>query len=309
MSRRFPRSAGWPQAADDPTPGQGADGTGEDQAPGGAPSEDGALKDEPHASEASVDVGARLTNPGVVSVELGLDASNAPVTWNVSTKGSPHAFILGIPGQGKSVTTRRIIREFGRQSLPSLVLDFHGDMVVDPPAGAQIIDAAQGLQFSPFELSSMDDMTVNTTAYEVAEIVSYVCGLGEIQRNHVYKGLQQAYKSAGGTPSMTQFADAVEESESAGRRQERAGAHPAADRLRAVRRRPAERFVDSWDVTASVIDLSDLTLETVQLGAGGLHSAKGLPRDVPLGRWTTSCGWPSSWTKRTGWPRMSHCRS
>jgi Helicase HerA, central domain len=170
---------------------------------------------EPRDEEAVV--AAPGGSPSLVSVELGHDAGNAPVTWNVSTKGSPHAFILGIPGQGKSVTTRRIIREFARQSLPSLVLDFHGDMAANPPTGAQVVDAAQGLQFSPFELSSTDDMTVNTTAYEVAEIVSYVCGLGEIQRNHVYKGLQQAYKSAGGMPSMKQFADAVEESERGGK--------------------------------------------------------------------------------------------
>ena len=91
-----------------------------------------------------------------VSVELGKDGGGSPVTWSVSTKGSPHAFILGIPGQGKSVTTRRIIREFARQGLPSLIIDFHGDMAAAPPPGAQVIDAAQGLQFSPFELPSAD---------------------------------------------------------------------------------------------------------------------------------------------------------
>lgn len=207
-------------------------------------------------------------SPSLVSVELGLDANNAPVTWNVSTKGSPHAFILGIPGQGKSVTTRRIIREFARQSLPSLVLDFHGDMAADPPAGAQVIDAAQGLQFSPFELSSTDDMTVNTTAYEVAEIVSYVCGLGEIQRNHVYKGLQQACKSAGGVPSMKQFADAVEESEREGKggQNARARIQPLTD-FGLFADDPSGTFVDSWD-SGAVIDLSNLRLEAVQLAAG-----------------------------------------
>ena len=46
--------------------------------------------------------------PSEVTVELGADAGSSPVTWTVATKGSPHAFILGIPGQGKSVTTRRI---------------------------------------------------------------------------------------------------------------------------------------------------------------------------------------------------------
>ena len=123
-----------------------------------------------------------------VSVELGKDAGGTPVTWNVSTKGSPHAFILGIPGQGKSVTTRRIIREFAHQGLPSLIVDFHGDMADDSPPGAQVINAAQGLQFSPFELPpSADERSVNQTAWEVAEIIEYVCGSGEIQRSHVYR--------------------------------------------------------------------------------------------------------------------------
>ena len=69
----------------------------------------------------------------------------------MSTQGSPHAFIIGIPGQGKSVTTRHIIRSFAAQGLPSLVFDFHGDMAADPPSGATVLNAAEGLPFSPFE--------------------------------------------------------------------------------------------------------------------------------------------------------------
>ena len=41
---------------------------------------------------------------GQARVVLGQDAGGAEVKWHVSTKGSPHAFIIGIPGQGKSVT-------------------------------------------------------------------------------------------------------------------------------------------------------------------------------------------------------------
>jgi DNA phosphorothioation-dependent restriction protein DptH len=256
-----------PPAEDEAMSGGAAD-TGEDEAPEGPSAEGGRLDYEPQAGKALEGDGARRGHPSVVSVELGLDAGNASVTWNVSTKGSPHAFILGIPGQGKSVTTRRIIREFARQSLSSLVMDFHGDMAANPPAGAQVIDAAQGLQFTPFELSSTDDMTINTTAYEVAEIVSYVCGLGEIQRNHVYRGLQQAYQSAGGMPSMKQFADAVEESEREGKggQNARARIQPLTD-FGLFADDPSGRFVNSWD-SGAVIDLSNLRLETVQLAAG-----------------------------------------
>ena len=202
-----------------------------------------------------------------VSVELGKEGTSTPVTWRISTKGSPHAFILGIPGQGKSVTTRRIIREFARQGLPSLIIDFHGDMAAAPPPGAQVIDAAQGLRFSPFELPSTAPHVVNQTAWEVAEIVEYVCGLGEIQRGHVFNGLRQAYATAGGVPTMAQFGAAVEEAEREAR------GRNARDRIRPLvdfglfADAPADTFASSWS-DGAVVDLSGLTLETVQLAAG-----------------------------------------
>jgi hypothetical protein len=202
-----------------------------------------------------------------VSVALGKDSSGTPVTWRVSTQGSPHAFILGIPGQGKSVTTRRIIREFARQGLPSLIIDFHGDMATDSPPGAQVIDAAAGLQFSPFELPSMEARAVNQTAWEVAEIIAYVCGLGEIQRGHVFDGLRQAYAVAGGVPTMAQFAAAVGDVEREARgRNARDRIRPLAD-FGLFADTPVDTFVSSWR-DGAVIDLSGLTLETVQLAAG-----------------------------------------
>jgi len=239
-----------------------------------APSEPSPQEDT-SVAEPSVDSGADhhespqqqpATAASEVSVELGADGNGTPVVWNVSTKGSPHAFILGIPGQGKSVTTRRIIREFARQSLPSLVLDFHGDMAAEPPAGAQVIDAAHGLQFSPFELPSADPLVVNSTAWEVSEIVAHVCDLGEIQRSHVYDGLRQAYTTTQRVPTMTQFADAVEQEE------RQARGRNARDRIRPLTDfglfadNPTGTFVDSWS-NGTVVDLSHLTLETVQLAA------------------------------------------
>ena len=204
--------------------------------------------------------------PSEVTVELGTDAGGTPVTWKVSTKGSPHAFILGIPGQGKSVTTRRIIREFARQELPSLILDFHGDMAADPPAGAQVVDATDGLMFSPFELPAGDSRAVNETAYEVSEIIAYVCDLGDIQRNLVYEGLQQAYATANGVPTMAQFAAAVEDAEREARvKNARARIRPLTDFGLFVDE-PADTFEAVWR-GGMVIDLSRLKLETVQLAA------------------------------------------
>lgn len=206
------------------------------------------------------------TAPSEVTVELGADAGGSPVTWTVATKGSPHAFILGIPGQGKSVTTRRIIREFARQGLASLILDFHGDMAADPPPGAHMINAADGLRFSPFELPSQDHRKVNETAWEVAEIIGYVCDLGDIQRNLVYEGLRQAYSTAQGVPTMAQFAAAVGEAERDAKvKNARARIRPLTDFGLF-----ADDAVDTFNAIwrgGMVIDLSNLSLETVQLAA------------------------------------------
>ncbi|MFE7202373.1 helicase HerA domain-containing protein [Pseudonocardia alni] len=163
--------------------------------------------------------------PESVDVHLGDDAHAGQARWRISTAGSPHLFVLGIPGQGKSVTTRRILNSFAAQGLPSLVLDFHGDMAAEPPGTSAVLDATDGLPFSPFELRGDDHTRFQQAAWELSEVIGYVCGLGEIQRNAVYEGLREVYKargfgSPGGPdrlPTMDELADAVAAVESAGR--------------------------------------------------------------------------------------------
>lgn len=163
--------------------------------------------------------------PSEVRVVLGKDANSADVTWRISTSGSPHMFVLGIPGQGKSVTTRRILNSFAEQSLPALVIDFHGDMAADPAADATVVDAGDGLDFSPFALrTDVDHRKYAQTAWELSEVVGYVSALGEIQRNVVYEVLRELYQRHGfgsadgptGLPTMTEFAKLLEQKESAG---------------------------------------------------------------------------------------------
>ena len=206
-----------------------------------------------------------------VDVVLGKDGQGADVLWSVSTKGSPHAFVVGIPGQGKSVTTRRVVRLFAQAGLPSLLFDFHGDMAADPPAGASVLNASQGLPFSPFEGVLEKGPVLNALAFETAEIVAYVAGLGEIQQSHVYKAIQQAYENVVDgemlqAPSVEQFAENLELVEAAAK-----GKH-ARERIRSLTdfglfAGDAEGSFDPR-VGGMVIDVSSISIEQVQLAAG-----------------------------------------
>jgi hypothetical protein len=143
------------------------------------------------------------TLPAQVDVVLGETMSGNDVIWTPSVKGSPHMFITGIPGQGKSYTIRRVLIDLSRQAVPALVFDFHGDLG-DPSgpyaikAKPTIVNAAEGLPFSPFDCTA--DNTVagwNATAMAVAEIFGYVCGLGDIQQDVLYTCIRDAYRACG----------------------------------------------------------------------------------------------------------------
>lgn len=155
----------------------------------------------------------------VVTVELGIDAAGQPVIWELSTKGSPHAFVLGITGQGKSVTTRHVISAFAEQGLPALVIDIHGDMALNPPKNASVLDVRTGgLGFSPFYLDSHTTADISENAFEIAEVFSYVCDLGEMQMANVFKAIKEVYHATGWVdgargdrlPTIDEFAKSVE---------------------------------------------------------------------------------------------------
>jgi hypothetical protein len=207
------------------------------------------------------------------------------VLWQPSVRGSPHLFIVGIPGQGKSWTVTRLLLELTRNGVPALVFDFHGQF--SDPSGAyaraaepRVLDAARGLPFSPFEAQSSRDAGTSywqTNAFVVAEIFEYVCDLGDIQRDVVYEAIRDAYQAVGfdtGKPSrlptVAEVASRLEELE-----QER--------RVRNVvpRCRPLLEFglfsddgdgqmgaFDEILQRGTVLDVSTQGLETLQLAAG-----------------------------------------
>ncbi|MGH8542623.1 MAG: helicase HerA domain-containing protein [Gammaproteobacteria bacterium] len=222
-------------------------------------------------------------SPTTVQVELGLTVGNQePVDWRIGVRGSPHLFILGIPGQGKSWTIARILGQFARQGLPCLVFDFHGQFADSQGPyfglGAQtIMDASRGLPFSPFEA----DVSVasgasywRTNAFAVAEIFQYVCELGDIQRDVVFEALRDCYVDLGfedgspkRLPTIAEFSARLTELES-----ER-GVKNVVPRCRPLLEFGLFRDVPEVElrdllVGGLVLDVHQLGLESLQLAAG-----------------------------------------
>jgi len=147
-ARSTPARRPSPTTGPTPDPGIRPDQPGTEPIPGDA---DGSASSPSVEGDGGQHAGAPTNEPGaagpgpsglrIVDVHLGQDAHAADVRWRISTSGSPHMFVLGIPGQGKSVTTRRILNSFADQGLPALVVDFHGDMAAAPAGGAAVLDA------------------------------------------------------------------------------------------------------------------------------------------------------------------------
>ncbi|WP_052888956.1 ATP-binding protein [Thermogemmatispora carboxidivorans] len=146
--------------------------------------------------------GQMPTGPVSMSARIQLgQATSGPVYWKPGIQGSPHLFILGIPGQGKSWTIEHLLSALSQQGVPALVLDFHGQFA-DPQGRyfqsvqPQVLDAAKGLPFSPFECS-VSGPAWRYNALAISEIFAQVAGLGEMQRDVVYTAIRDAYRLHG----------------------------------------------------------------------------------------------------------------
>jgi hypothetical protein len=218
-------------------------------------------------------------------VELGMTPGGQdPVVWKTGVKGSPHLFIVGIPGQGKSWTTTRILMELADQGLPSLVIDFHGQF--SDPNGPYVkltnplvLNVSHGLPFSPFEAD--DDSGAGATSWQancfaVAEIFEYVCELGDIQRDVIYQAIRDCYLEAGfdsgrtaeRLPTIDEFRKRLEELE------ESRGVKNIVPRCRPLLefglfspRADGAEFRELL-TRGMVVDVSELGMETLQLASG-----------------------------------------
>lgn len=233
----------------------------------------------------SVNVQDRIDTVEVI-IPLG-ETSREQVDWNPGVKGSPHLFILGIPGQGKSWTITRILTELRRQNVPALVLDFHGQFAEAQNSMAKtnapnVLDAAKGLPFSPFECSregGQGGWMANALA--VAEIFAYVANLGGMQKDVVFTSVRDAYKARGFEddsddtlaeileyPTLKDVLQRIEQNEQIRHVQN------VAARCRPLLEmdlfRPSEHPVDLLSLVRNglVIDLHNLFAETLQMATG-----------------------------------------
>lgn len=237
-----------------------------------------------------------IANPvaGQVEIELGLiSGDQEPVTWCPSVRGSPHLFVLGIPGQGKSWTVTRLLQQLAAQHVPAIVFDFHGQFAdpADPyvrSSSPQVVDVSHGLPFSPFEADGRGGgQGWRGDCYEVAEIFEYVCELGEIQKDAVYEALSAVYEAKGFGRSEAPSLPTVSEVQAELRQVEEV----KRTRNLVARTRPLLEFglfredaQQQWDLRSAltgglVFDVHSLRLETLQLAAGAFVLRK-LYRDM-----------------------------
>ena len=166
------------------------------------------------SSDRSLDLPLGPVEDREIRVVLG-DGTPGEITWLPSVQGSPHLFITGIPGQGKSWTILRLLTELHRHGVPALAFDFHGQFAAPDSSYVRaatpvVVDAAEGLPFSPFECTGDASATGwRANAHAVSEIFAYVCGLGDIQRDALYTCIRDKYVSYGfgavGEPAPEEF--------------------------------------------------------------------------------------------------------
>lgn len=218
-----------------------------------------------------------------IVIPLG-EALGERVDWKPSVKGSPHLFILGIPGQGKSWTVTRLLSELGRQNVPALVLDFHGQFAEEDGAFVNaihphVLDAASGLPFSPFECTNEGGQGGwEANALTVAEIFAYVSGLGEMQRDAVYTAIRDAYKVRGfgseSDISQLEYPTLKDVLKRIERNEQTRNVQNVVARCRPLLEmdlfRPDERTTDLLTLVRQgvVIDLHNLFAESLQMAAG-----------------------------------------
>lgn len=218
--------------------------------------------------------------PESIEIILGKSVNEQDIIWKPSVKGSPHVLILGIPGQGKSVTINTLLVELQRKGIGTLTFDFHGQFSDERNAFRKLClptiwNAAEGLPFSPFEADlakEIGQQSWKTQSFALADIFAYVFELGDIQKDGVFRAISACYEDAKNSidntfPTINDLKKKIERLE--GKREIRNVLAKCRPLLEMNVFNP-QAFESGWDILKStkkglVINVKEIGSETVQL--------------------------------------------
>jgi len=132
----------------------------------------------------------------------------SPYTAKARRLANQHLLVVGKSGAGKSETTKALIWELHRKSVPSIIFDYQGEYASGPFYHAvkpQVFDVMDGLPINPFELP-IDPLTREKKSplemvFRLADTLNAVfSGSGDIQLGILREAIEECYSQQGFHP-------------------------------------------------------------------------------------------------------------
>jgi hypothetical protein len=137
---------------------------------------------------------------GGLDVFLGYTRDELQVNWSPGRLNNGHMIIIGGSGAGKTETIRCIASELAAQSMPVLLIDFHGDMAgTDSDIRSYKIREGGQYYFNPLELDpGIDEITPLRATSDFVDAISInFPTLGIQQRRKLKNIIKDCYRAAG----------------------------------------------------------------------------------------------------------------
>lgn len=138
--------------------------------------------------------------PGGLDIFLGNAPDGRRINWSPGRLNNGHMIILGGSGAGKTETIRCIAGELAAQSMPVVLIDFHGDMAASTGAlrSYKIREGGQ-YYFNPLELDpEIDEITPLRATSDFVDAISInFPTLGIQQRRKIKNIIKDCYRISG----------------------------------------------------------------------------------------------------------------
>jgi energy-coupling factor transporter ATP-binding protein EcfA2 len=136
-----------------------------------------------------------------LQILLGEDNKKNPLRWIPNQETNGFALVIGASGSGKTESLKAIAHDVHSYGIPSLIIDFHGDITLDS-AKALALSHTASCQYgiNPLELDSLD--SVNGGVFpQVQKLIESICAfnsaIGHKQKLNIEKFLFEAYEEKG----------------------------------------------------------------------------------------------------------------